>query len=191
MVKAKNGSTNTEFILKYFLTIIFISLPLFASDFDVMQRTAIYGGLSVAIGEGGRSMNPGLNAGIESLAKFKKIYGLGGCVEYTWMSADLPASAPKDRRESIHIWDASVLQKVYFEIHDKLNVFGEFAPGFYFALLTIREGTYHHADVEPLFGLSFGTGVNLSKFIFVFNVKVAFGDYDSAKWITFSVGYGG
>ena len=136
-------------------------------------------------------MNPGLNAGIESLAKFKKIYGIGGCFEYTWLSADLPPSAPDNRRESIHIWDGSVLQKLYFEINDKYNVFGEFAPGFYFALATIRQGNYSHSEVEPLFGLSFGTGANLNKFIFIFNVKVAFGDYGSAKWITLSIGYGG
>lgn len=177
--------------MKYFLTIIFISLPLFASDFDIMQTTAVYGGLSVAIGEGSESMNPGLNAGIESLAKFKKIYGIGGCIEYTWLSVDYPASAPDNWRSSLHYWDVSVLQKLYFEIQDNFNVFGEFAPGFYFGLATFHAGSYSDSEVEPDFGLSFGTGVNLKNFIFVFNVKVVFTEYDTTKWITLSIGYGG
>ena len=94
-------------------------------------------------------------------------------------------------RASLHYWDASVIQKLYFEINDMFNVFGEFAPGFYFGLATAHQGSYSDSEVEPDFGLSFGTGVNLNKFIFVFNIKVVFTEYDSTKWITLSIGYGG
>ncbi len=182
--------------MKYFLAIILISFPLFAKDIAVRQKFAAYGGLSVFIGDGSEDVNPGINAGIETIAKVGKFYGIGGSIEYTWLTEDLPPSAPEDKRSSLHYWDASVIQKVFYDINDNVNIFGEFAPGFYYGLWVVRNKYNRAAARKPGFGLSFGTGVHAKSFIFVFNFKAAldragYRRIRSIKWITFSIGYSG
>ena len=178
----------------------FIKTGLLLSIITVMStqaqtesRTLIYGGLALATGQGNGDMRPGLSLGLESGSKIGNYVGLGGHIDYEWLTVDIPADY--DIRMGVHLWDVSFVPKFFIPFTESANMSFEVDPGFCLSLGYIRSRGYSDSEVEPHFILTSGITFNVEKFAFGFKYKRVFlyddsADYDgSANMVTFNVGY--
>jgi hypothetical protein len=152
--------------------------------------TTFYGGLAIAIGEGSSDMNPGIAACVEPIGKISKYFGLGGHLDYAWLSVRKPSNLTMgDFRAGVHFWDISLVPKGYLPVADNSNVALEFDPGVYLTYSYINGGGESHGEVKPYFGLTTGVSFNINAFAVGFKIKNAFTEDHPTSWISFSVGY--
>lgn len=175
--------------MRRLIAVLIALLPTLAPALDIGQQTTFAGGLSVPVGEGSDGVNPGLSLGFESLATIERVYGVGGAIEYTWLSFDHSDFWYADVRGSLHYWSVGLVQKGILPVNEDISLFAGAAPGFYLGLATVHMGSYSNSEVEPDFGISLSTGVNILNFACSFGYRAVFTDGPRPKWITISLGY--
>jgi hypothetical protein len=153
-------------------------------------QNTFYGGLAIATGEGSEYINPGITACIEPLGKINKYFGIGGHVDYTWLSVKKPNGWDNDNFSfGFHMWDLALVPKAFIPISEDANIAFEIDPGLSLDLVYFNMGNYSDSDLQPNFGLTSGISINIKSFAFAFKFKNVFSDEDVTNWITFSVGH--
>ena|GEM_PF-1992233 len=162
-----------------------------------LVTTTMYGGLAVALGSG---VNPGPSLCIEPIRNVTPNFGLGGHIDYSWISAAKPPNVDPGFRMGVHFIDAAFVCKGVYPFSEKSSAALEFDPGinltyFYFLLGNISDNA-----MKPFYGQTFGISYRRQPFAFVIKLKTIFAEifrpkYDNIfstqktiSWMTFSVG---
>jgi hypothetical protein len=160
------------------------------STADVTVVNTVSGGLSLAVGNGSDHTNPGLTVCIEPIGKFSKYFGVGGHVEYAWITFQKPSySVVNDYGAGVHFWDLSFVPKGYLPLSADMNLTGEFDPGVYMTYAYIHGNGFSDHNFDTHFGLTMGFSFNVNAFAFGFRFKSVFTDNDPTSWVSFAVGY--
>lgn len=174
-------------IIRFIKTGLLLSIiTIISIQAQTESRTAIYGGLAMAIGDGASGMRPGIGVGLESVSKIGNYVGLGGHIDYEWLTVDIPAD--EDIRLGVHLWDVSFVPKCYIPFTESANMSFEVDPGFCLSLAYVH-GDYSDSDTKPHFSLTSGIAFNIEKFVLAFKFKRIFSIDGTANIVTFNVGY--
>jgi hypothetical protein len=168
--------------MKKVLLVLLLSLS--AYSLESTSYTSLSGGLALAVGEGSDHMNPGVSACIEPIVKFANIFGIGGHVDYTWLSAD---NDWKDRA-GMHNWDVGPVFKLFAQLNESVNIFAEIDPALNLTLAYASFKGSSETDFDPNFGLTFGAGFTVNRFIPSFKFRTIYIDGQTVKWITLNIG---
>jgi hypothetical protein len=135
-------------------------------------------------------MNPGIALGFETGKKICNYVGLGGHIDYEWLSADVPSS--EDIRLGVHFWDVSFVPKVIIPFTEQVNMAFEVDPGFCMSLAYIHVesyyGNYDDREALPHFILTPGVTFNINKFALAFKYKRVFDEDGADNFLTFNIG---
>lgn len=165
----------------------FVLLLLAVSTFaEIGTRTALYGGLALATGNGREDMNPGFDLRLEIGLKPIRFLSIGADIDYTWLSADVPDEY--DEKAGTMFWDFSFAPKFYIPFTDDLNLSFGVNPGFCIARAYERDDNDSDSDAEGAFSLTECVTLNYRNFTTSFNFKSAFKDGESVNWVCFNVG---
>lgn len=160
---------------------------IFSLQAQTGSRSAIYGGLAIQTGSGASIMRPGIALGFESVYKVNNYFGLGGHMDYEWLTVDIPAGY--DERMGFHYWDVSFVPKAYIPFTESSSMSFELDPGFCLALVYLHVPGYSDSETEALFSLTPGIAFNIEKFALAFKFKRIFNSDGASQMFTFNVGY--
>lgn len=164
----------------------------FASvSFGIESRTTLSGGVAIAVGDGSQSMNPGLTLCLEPIARVSKYFGIGGHLDYSWLTEQRPSGMPSSMEFSAgdHFWDISVVPKLYLPVSEKVLFCFDIDPGLYFGYAYLHLNGGSSSSSKQFFGMTYGVSLNASSFVFGFKFKNTFIDNDQTNWIAFSIGF--
>lgn len=172
--------------MKKVVTIILLSI---ISVYSYEYHTNVGAGLSIAVGEGSSFMRPGPSFSFEPNIKVNKYFGLGGHIDYSWLTVKTGSSKV---RAGDHLIDAGLVLKGYAGLSDEVDMFFEIDPAFALDIIYAR-GSYggSYSEVEPCFLMTYGTGFQIKKFLVGFKFKHVAHEFLTAKWINFYFGYSG
>jgi hypothetical protein len=170
--------------------ILSILLCLGFSAFSQEVGTNVSGGLSLALGDQAEHMNPGLNASLEPNYQINRIFGVGGHVDYTWISAE---EEIEDLRTGFHFIDVGFVPKLYVPLTDDNNMFFEIDPACMFAIGYTKYPSEFHmdsdSDFDTHFALTYGAGFQLGNFLVGMKIKNVHTDPETTNWINLYIGF--
>ncbi len=170
---------------KFALIVLFIVFSTFA---ETQTRTALYGGLALATGIGHEETNPGLDLRFEAGFKPIPFLSLGGDVDYTWISSEVPSEY--DARAGFMFWDIAFDPKFCIPIKEDLDITFGFSPGFCFTRVYAKYEDESYSEVERSFATTEGIALNFHNFTIAFNFKTVFIEEDNhLHWICFNIGH--
>lgn len=142
-------------------------------------KNTIYGGVAFAI-EQGAGMNPGVNAGIEPIKKINTYLGVGGHIDYTWLSVK---NLPSNVGEGVHLFDVSFVPKAFVPVGKDMDFTFEIDPGIYGIDVYYRLGGFSSSEFNLHFGLTTGAGFKADVFSFLFKFKTFFTESDGYHYM--------
>ena len=159
------------------------------SVFSYEYHTNFGAGLSLAVGDGSSYMRPGPSVFFEPHVRLNKYFGLGGHIDYSWLTVKTVSS---NFRAGDHLIDAGLVLKGYAGLSDEADIFFEIDPAFALDIGYARY-TYggSYSEAEPCFLMTYGTGFQIKKFLVGFKFKHLIHEFLSVKWINFYIGYSG
>jgi hypothetical protein len=172
---------------KLFLLITFLFVTLFSSNvFSSQFQNTTNGGIALAVGDGSEPMNPGINLSLEPLTRVHHNFGIGGFIDYTWLSVDVPLD--DDIRAGTHLWNICAVPKLIAPIASNLEIYFDVDPGVSLVLAYLNADYFADRKFKAFFGLSIKTGIYFNNFNFEFKFKSTFNEGDAAKFICLNVG---
>lgn len=174
---------------------IFLLLAIF-SVYSYEYHTNICAGLSLAVGDGSSYMRPGPGLSFEPNIKVNQYFGIGGHVDYSWMTVDFDELYyGEGYRAGDHFIDIGFVPKLYVNLHEHSSMFFEVDPAIAMDIGYVSEeyggDRDSHTEAELAFAMTYGFGFVLKQFVFGFKFKHIVHDYIEAKWVNFYLGYSG
>jgi hypothetical protein len=136
-------------------------------------RNTFYGGIAFAVGEGASVWHPGVSGGIEPIKKINTYFGVGGHIDYSWLSR---AELPPLKRAGLHYFDISFVPKAYLPVSANMTFSFEVDPGLYGTYAYYSYGEYRTSNFKVFFGLTAGTAFTIEAFSLIFKFKNIFGE---------------
>jgi hypothetical protein len=189
MIVEFNPLTNNKeaFVAKIKTIVIVALLAISVNGQFVKFQNTMSAGLALAVGEGAEGMHPGINFCIEPVGRINKYFGLGGHIDYTWLSADIPSGF--DERAGLHLWDASLVPKLFVPIVERLDFFCDIDPGVSFVLAYDRYMGQSATAFKTGFSMTYQAGFDINQFVIGFKIKNSFIQGGHSSWVNFNIGF--
>lgn len=166
--------------------VVFILLGLCFAAFAQEVGTNIAGGLSLMTGDRADNMNPGISASIEPNGRINRFVGLGGHVDYSWLSQKTDFDNVK---AGYHLIDVGFVPKFYAPLGGFNSMFFEVDPAILFQIYYNRIEDNSDNSFDPYFALTYGAGFEFSNLILGVKFKSAFTERENTNWLNFYVGF--
>ena len=187
--------------MKNFVLIVLASISIApGQNFEGLVTSTAYVGLALAIGDGSGGVNPGPTICLEPIRNVSPYFGIGGHIDYSWISAKKPPNITEEFSLGMHVIDVALVPKAFYPFSKDACGSVELDPGLYLPYLYYILGTFSQTAVKPFFGLTSGLSFRYQSFAFVLKFKTIFAEIfqkgyntifskvNTLNWMTFSVG---
>lgn len=187
--------------MKNFVLIVLASISMASGQyFEGLVTNTAYVGLALAIGNGSGGVNPGPTICLEPIRNVSPYFGIGGHIDYSWLSAKKPTNRTEEFSMGMHVIDVSLVPKALYPFSKEASGCVELDPGLYLPYFYYILGSSSQTSVRPFFGLTSGLSFRYQSFAFVLKFKTMFAEIfqkgysnifskeNTLNWMTFSVG---
>ncbi len=150
-------------------------------------KNTVYGGIAIMTGEEG--WNPGLALGLEPVSRISKYVGLGGHIDYTWLSLKTENTIVGEVGGGLHFLDVAFVPKLYVPVSDETFMTFDIDPALVLDYAYAHFGNVEDSDISVHFGFTFGASFNVNLYSFVFKYKTVYVKGTSTSWIALCLGY--
>jgi hypothetical protein len=152
-------------------------------------ENTVSAGIAIPIGDGSDGMRLGPTFCLEPIGRFNEYVGVGGHLDYTWMTMKPLSFWGHEITGGIHLFDVAFVPKFYLPITEVSHFALEVDPGFTLGINYAHYGTTSDSEIEPYFGLTIGGVFCFKAFSLGMKYRRAQGNGGDLNWLALQIGY--